>query len=93
MQLEKKCLCPIYKKTCKQLDCAWFVQLRGTHPQTGADIDEYGCAVSWLPILLIEGAKETRQIGAAVESFRNEMVKSNAFLAAGIPRLLLGETV
>ena len=39
--------------------------------------DEYGCAVSYLPLLTIENSQQTRQAGAAIESFRNEMVKSN----------------
>jgi hypothetical protein len=33
--------------------------------------------MAWLPILMIEGSQQTRQAGAAIESFRNEMVKSN----------------
>jgi hypothetical protein len=33
--------------------------------------------MSWLPILLIENAQMSRHTGAAVESFRNEMVKAN----------------
>lgn len=33
--------------------------------------------MSWLPILLIENAQQNRQTGAAVESFRNEMVETN----------------
>jgi hypothetical protein len=33
--------------------------------------------VAWLPILLVENASQIRQTGAAIESFRNEMVKSN----------------
>ena len=35
------------------------------------------CAVTALPMLQIEVAKETRQGAAATESFRNEMVKAN----------------
>ena len=77
MQITNKNICPIYKSKCKELDCAWFIQLREMHPNTGAEIDEYGCSIAWLPILLIEGAKETRQTGAAVESFRNEMSRAN----------------
>lgn len=53
------------------------MQIRGKHPQTGADIDEWGCSIAWTPMLLIENAKMQRETGAAVESFRNEMVKSN----------------
>ena len=31
-----------------------------------------GCAVTWLPMLMIENSQQQRQTGAAVESFRNE---------------------
>ena len=67
--------CPLLKKSCIQHQCQWFIQLQGTNPQTGVATDEWGCAIAWLPILLIEGAKETRQGAAAIESFRNEMVR------------------
>ena len=67
--------CPLLKKKCIQHDCQWFIQLQGKHPNTGADIDEWGCAIAWMPILLIENAKEVRQGAAATESFRNQMVK------------------
>lgn len=33
--------------------------------------------MGWIPILLIENSQQQRQTGAAVESFRNEMTKSN----------------
>ena len=39
--------------------------------------DDWGCAVGWLPVLLIENSQQQRSTGAAVESFRNEMVKAN----------------
>jgi hypothetical protein len=77
MQLKQSSLCPLLKKDCVQMQCAWFTQLRGKHPQTGADVDEWGCAVTWLPMLMIENSQQQRQTGAAVESFRNEMVKAN----------------
>ena len=57
---------------CLGLKCSWFTQIRGTHPQTGQEIDEWGCAVTWVPTLLIENSQQQRQTGAAVESFRNE---------------------
>ena len=77
MQLKNGSFCPLIKKDCVQLQCAWFTQLRGTHPQTGAEIDEWMCAISAMPMLQIEVAKETRQGAAATESFRNEVVKMN----------------
>lgn len=78
MKLEVKDNCPLNNfKKCKQLECAWFVQMKGTNPNDGKEIDEYACAVSWLPVLLVENAMQSRQAGAAIESFRNEMVKAN----------------
>lgn len=70
--------CPLIKGSCVELKCLWYTQIRGVNPQTGADVtDEWGCAVAWLPMLLIENAQQQRHTGAAVESFRNEMVKAN----------------
>jgi len=78
MKFEPKSNCPLNNfEPCKQLDCAWFMQVRGHNPNTGAEVDEWGCAISWLPILLIENSQQQRQTGAAVESFRNEMVRAN----------------
>lgn len=78
MELKPKNLCPLNNfEPCKQLDCAWFTQIRGTDPNTGKELDEWGCAISWMPILMIENSQQQRHTGAAVESFRNEMVKNN----------------
>ena len=78
MKIESKNQCPLNNfEPCKQLDCAWFLKIRGMNPNTGEDIDDWGCSISWLPILLIENSLTNRQTGAAVESFRKEMVKAN----------------
>ena len=78
MELKVKDNCPLNGfEPCKQLDCAWFVQMRGTDPNSGKEVDEYACGVAWLPMLLVENAAQARSTGAAVESFRNEMVKAN----------------
>ena len=78
MPLEIKDNCPLNSfEPCKKFDCAWFCQMRGTDPNTGKEVDDYACAMAWLPMLLIENAGQSRQTGAAVESFRNEMVKAN----------------
>lgn len=78
MPLEIKDNCPLNNfEPCKKFDCAWFCQMRGTDPNSGKEVDDYACAIAWLPMLLIENASQGRQTGAAVESFRNEMVKAN----------------
>lgn len=78
MKLEPKANCPLDGfKPCRQLECAWFMKIRGNNPNTGEELDDYGCSVAWLPVLMIENSQQQRQTGAAVESFRNEMVKAN----------------
>lgn len=70
--------CPLIKKDCIGLKCAWYTQVRGLNPNTGEEIDEWNCAVNWMPIMAIEIAQKSNQTGAAVESFRNEVVKTNS---------------
>jgi hypothetical protein len=77
MQLKNGSYCPLIKKDCIGLQCAWFTRVQGYDINTGNQVDEYQCAIAWMPMLLIENSGQQRQTGAAVESFRNEMVKSN----------------
>ena len=77
MKLEVGKFCPLIGKDCIQTQCSWFTQVRGNDPQTGKEIDEWGCAVTWMPVLLIENSQMQRQTGAAVESARNESVRDN----------------
>jgi hypothetical protein len=78
MKIESKANCPLDNfNPCRQLDCAWFMKLQGKNPQNGQEVDEWGCSMAWLPVLMIENSQQQRQTGAAVESFRNEMVKNN----------------
>jgi hypothetical protein len=77
MQLKNSSYCPLIKKDCIGLQCAWFTRVQGYDINTGNQVDEYQCAVTLMPLLLIENSGQQRQTGAAVESFRNEMVKAN----------------
>lgn len=77
MKLEKGKFCPLLQQDCIELKCAWFTQIRGTNPNTGEPVDEWDCSINWLPFLVIESTQQNRQTGAAVESFRNEVVKAN----------------
>jgi hypothetical protein len=69
--------CPLLKKDCIEHKCAWYTHIRGVNPNTGQEVDEWSCTISWIPMLLIENSQQQRSTGAAVESFRNEMVKAN----------------
>ena len=77
MKLEQGKYCPLIKKDCVGLQCSWFTQIRGMNPNTGEPVDEWGCAITWMPMLLIENSQQQRSTGSAVESFRNEVVKGN----------------
>jgi len=57
--------------------CPWHIKVRGVENNTGKHVDNYACAMAWMPVLLIENSNQQRGTGAAVESFRNEMVKAN----------------
>ena len=81
MKQEQGLWCPLIRKDCVKNKCAWFTEIRGYNPNTGQDVDEWSCAVAWVPMLFIENSQQQRSTAAAVESFRNESVKSSAALA------------
>ena len=94
MQLEKGTYCPLLKKECIGLKCAWFIRVQGFDKNTGKEVDEYNCSIALMPLLQIENSGTQRETGAAVESFRNEMVKANensqkVLLASAEKNLLL----
>lgn len=75
--------------------CAWYTCLAGQHPQTGEMIDEWKCAMAWIPIMLVENANTNRGQTAAIESFRNETVQGqqvfNAILTQAAQQKLIGQ--
>ena len=82
MEIKTVLTCPLGSK-CEVIvgdvikKCAWYTKLAGTNPNTGEQTDEQGCAMSWMPMLLIENSMQQRSTSAAVESFRNEMASAN----------------
>lgn len=74
-RIEPGSFCPLLREPCKGLECAWFNHVRGKHPQTGADVEEWRCSVALLPFLLINAAQETRGAASAVESLRNHVAR------------------
>ena len=76
-KIESGDFCPLLKKPCIENKCSWYMHVRGMNPNTGEDVDHWSCAVTWMPMLTIENSQQQRQTGSAVESFRNEVVKSN----------------
>lgn len=68
--------CPLWRKDVSKVchTCEWYTLIRGKHPQSEEMIDQWGCAMAWGPILMINAAHEARQGAAATESFRNAVV-------------------
>ena len=61
--------------------CAWYTTLAGANPQNGEPLtDTSRCAIAWMPLLQVEVAGTNRGQTAALESFRNEMVKGQGKL-------------
>ena len=82
MSVEVKTFCPLGSKCEEAKDgmiyrCAWYGRVRGTDKNTGEEIDDWRCAMNWMPTLLIENSSMQLKTGVALESFRNEMVKAN----------------
>lgn len=74
--------CPVMGgKPCMQFECKWWMSIKGPHPQTGEPVEEWNCAVVYQVVAGLEAAQQARQTGAAVESFRNEMVRQQGALA------------
>lgn len=76
---ESKEMCPLMKSRRELVchKCAWYKHVRGTHPQTGEEIDQWDCSISMLPMLLIENSRQQHVTGAAINSMRNEFVVGN----------------
>jgi hypothetical protein len=74
-----------FTRKCRELvasgECRRYIQIMGKNPNTGEDVNRWDCVDNWTPMLLIENAQQSRQTGAAVESFRNEMVNANGIVA------------
>lgn len=51
--------------------CAWYTEVKGEHPQTGEAINQSKCAMTWLPMMMVEQARQQRSTAAVLESTRN----------------------
>ncbi|WP_368508098.1 hypothetical protein [Bradyrhizobium lupini] len=75
-----------FAKGCRECvvehNCQLWMHISGANPNTGEALQTYGCADTFMPLLMIENSQQQRQTGAAVESLRNEMVNANERLIA-----------
>lgn len=71
--------CPLWRKACCKVchTCPWWQLVRGRNPQTGADLDDWGCAIAHMPLLTIATVQAQRQTIATVDAMRNEVQRGN----------------
>lgn len=55
--------------------CRWWERLAGKDPQSETIVDQWDCAVAWLPITSIEGAQMTRQATASIDKLSNQVAE------------------
>lgn len=73
---DKSCRFSGFTKSCRELVCsgqctdAW-VNIRGTHPQTGVEMDRFGCSYDWAYLLAMEAARVGTAAEAATLQLRN----------------------
>jgi len=81
--LEVEFTCPLGSE-CEEIRdnkiyrCMWYTKLVGDDPNTGELIEDWSCAISWMPTLQVEMSKTNRGQTEALESFRNETVKGQS---------------
>jgi len=67
--------CPFLNKPCIEQECMMWTHVTMTNPQSGATEDKWTCALAMTPIMVLEGARQTRGVQASVESMRNEVTQ------------------
>ena len=79
-------ICPLHQRPVEEVchACPWWIAVRGRNPNTGADVDQWGCAIGFLPMLLIENAAQARGAAAATENARNQIVGALADVSQAV---------
>lgn len=65
-----------------KVKCRWWQHLAGKDPQSEKVIDQYDCAVAWLPTVGIEGAQMARQTSASVDKVANQVAELKGGVSA-----------
>lgn len=81
-----KKLCPLIKKACIEHQCEWYINVMGTHPQTGELMNDFKCSMAFFPILLVENSNQQRQTAASVDKVANQIQRSRAEFIGALPQ-------
>ena len=72
--------CPFIGKKCVESKCKFWTHLLGKNPQGDGVIDKFGCAIEFLPILLVENAQMVRMGVASTDKVANQVSHGNKIL-------------
>lgn len=75
MKMQPGTFCPLIKDECIQFKCMFWTHMSGKNPQNGEHVDEWDCAIKWMPMLMTENTKESIGMSASLDSFRNAVVR------------------
>lgn len=89
MSIKYTTSCPLGHTCERTLDgvvdrCRWYTHVQGRNPQTNEDIDQWDCAIAWLPILSIEMSRTNRGQTQAIEFLRNQVADGNQAMSKAI---------
>lgn len=81
--------CPYWRRKMSSVChvCPKWMEVRGTHPQTGADVSDWHCSDTVSAMVAIEQVRATRGAQAATESLRNEIVKRSDIVTPPVIKL------
>lgn len=70
-------ICPLHKKDVSKVchTCPWWCSVDLVNRNTGDKVDEWRCAISLLPFIMLENAYQARHAGEATEGMRDEIIK------------------
>lgn len=71
-------ICPFHREDMSKVchKCPLWTRVMGKHPQSEEMMDDWRCALAWLPVLMIENSQQQRQTTAAMESLRNGVAEA-----------------
>lgn len=70
--------CPLLRGPCIEAKCKFWTHLLGKNPQGEGVIDKFDCAISFLPVLLVENAQMIRQTAASTDKVATEVRKHHS---------------
>lgn len=77
-------ICPLLsavrKQDCIESKCRFWTHLLGKDPQGEGVIDKFGCAIEFLPILLVENSQMVRMSAASSDKIANQVSIGNQIL-------------